>query len=65
MLKDLVPKFSEELNEHPGLILDNYDLKEGAYFRLFLDRTLEENFKNPEYVIIRKKEEVDAAKKIL
>jgi CRISPR-associated protein Csh1 len=63
MLKDLVPKFFEELNEHPGLILDNYDLKEGAYFRLFLDRTLEENLANLEYVIIRKKEEVGAAKK--
>jgi|GEM_PF-692561 len=56
MLKDLVPRFKEELDKHPKVVMDNYDLKEGIYFRFYLDRTFEENIKNKEYKIIRKKE---------
>ncbi|OZI12919.1 hypothetical protein CEW92_04070 [Bacillaceae bacterium SAS-127] len=36
MLKDLVRKFTKVVEEHPRILLDNYELKEGLYVKLSL-----------------------------
>lgn len=61
MLKDLVPQFAETLEKFPSIILDNYELKEGIYIRLSLDKpfvSIEEH----DFVIISKNSEEQTSK---
>lgn len=65
MLKDFAPVFADEMQRHPGTLFDNYILKEGLYIRFDLEKSLEENTRNLEYIIITKKEESDSSNKEL
>lgn len=65
MLKDLVPQFAKVLNEYPDFRFDNYNLKEGVYFRFSLDRSFKENVASPTYLIVQKNGEEKASKETL
>ncbi|MGR6835978.1 hypothetical protein [Syntrophomonas erecta] len=65
MLKDFAPVFADEMEIHPETLFDNYILKEGLYIRFDLEKSLEENTRDLDYMIVAKKEELDPSKKEL
>ncbi len=56
MIKDITESFKKVTKDSNKAILDNYLLKEGAYFRVSLDELFKEIDKE-NYIIVRKKED--------
>lgn len=61
MLKDLVPQFADAAKKFPDLVMDNYELKDGLYIRLSLNRPFTA-IDEQDYLVIDKKKEVPVSK---
>ncbi|WCN36623.1 hypothetical protein [Aneurinibacillus uraniidurans] len=67
MLQDLVQQFKREVSQHPEIVMDNYELKEGIYIKFALDKTLQENIAeiSDRSLIIHRKQDTAVANKEL
>lgn len=54
MLKDLVPKFARIVEENPTILIDNYELKDGLYIKLSLDKQI--SVTDKDFLVISKKD---------
>ncbi|NFV11667.1 hypothetical protein FDG09_01655 [Clostridium sporogenes] len=61
MIRDMTESFKKITKDINKVILDNYELKEGVYFRVSLDETFKE-IDEENYIILRKKENQSADK---
>ncbi len=58
MLKDLVSQFAEIVKKHPELVMDNYELKEGLYIKLSLEKPFT-SIEAQDYLVVRKEKNAE------
>lgn len=63
----MIVQFKKEVETHPEIVLDNYELKDGVYIRLDVNKNIKENMDNftENHLIIQRKNDHEVTKKDL